>query len=1092
MSLFDLPRLHFAGLALTHLPTGPRNGLADLATHTALTADGRPVPPHRPAAEHHAHLDTLGPRHDAHGRPDPDGAFGPGQGPAFGGNGHFRVDARLVGVERTPGELDTTDPVIGRAADFWGHYNEYLGTTVNRARVFDLDPASDRTTTLMVGRFGLGRAGRSHDTGQLLAGEVTGFQPPHRHLFDPRPPGAGDPPVGTPTHRPVPRAVVHQFTIPGPDLTWYADPGDSPALAALRAAAETEGFDGLVVRFALLDPEPPEGPDEPLRRRLLGTVAPRRAGECRTHPAGRPLVPAPHRGGATGPHPLTLAVTDRHVTLDAITTRPEDPGAGPHELELRTVPGDRLLARIPAGALADTDRDRTGGLLVVDRIPGAADTPDAGDTALRLLARTPAGPRPVLIEREIDIRVEDPCLILEHPGNTDDPADEEAEVRISTLVRGRPAPVRGVLVRQYANPRALPRDPVARAPRARAADLEIVRTAPPPSPDGDGPWSGSLRVDTDADGHGAFRVRGARPGTTSLLLTPPGAHHTAPDPHAPGSAALPHGPADTPDSGAHTARLAVRILPDDRRLRAVDPGDVDFDLVWREVLAWYEHLFSFMRAEVFALEDRCKVETYAALVRQMCDPRNKAMTWYMPPTRDLSAPRARLLLHFLRAVGRPAEVPRRAPVTAPRRPAGTVTTREALLGLLRRAATLELAVMAQYLYAAWSVPTHGTGLEYVRSGRWTPEQLRLACGDGGETRDGGIRATLLGVAREEMLHFLLVNNVITALGEPFHVPRLDFARLDHELPVPLGFALEGLGPGSVDRFVRIEAPADLADDVWRGPRPAADLPRDDRHPYGSLGELYAEIRDGLRRVPDLFLVDRGRGGGEHHLFLRRSINARHPDYQLEVDDLSSALFAIDVIAEQGEGGVLDPAGGDPAEESHHAVFLRLAELLHAPATDPARPGGPRWSPAHPVLRNPTLRTGEPALETVTDPEARAVMELFDQAHFLALQLMAQHFGERPDASLRRSDLMNAAIDMMTGLMRPLAEVLVTLPSGRRGTTAGPSFELAEQPAPIARPDVARRALTRRLDHLAAACAKNPLVPDRVGAMSAFWADHFRP
>ncbi len=55
--------------------------------------------------------------------------------------------------------------------------------------------------------------------------------------------------------------------------------------------------------------------------------------------------------------------------------------------------------------------------------------------------------------------------------------------------------------------------------------------------------------------------------------------------------------------------------------------------------------------------------------------------------------------------------------------------------------------------------------------------------------------------------------------------------------------------------------------------------------------------------------------------------------------------------------------------------------------------------------------------------------------------MVQHFGDGPDASLRRSELMNAAIDVMTGLMRPLGELLVTMPSGRHGRTAGPSFEL---------------------------------------------------
>ena len=53
MSVFELPRLHFSGTATTHLPTGPRGGLVDLATNTALTADGRPFPADRPPTQYH-------------------------------------------------------------------------------------------------------------------------------------------------------------------------------------------------------------------------------------------------------------------------------------------------------------------------------------------------------------------------------------------------------------------------------------------------------------------------------------------------------------------------------------------------------------------------------------------------------------------------------------------------------------------------------------------------------------------------------------------------------------------------------------------------------------------------------------------------------------------------------------------------------------------------------------------------------------------------------------------------------------------------------------------------------------------------------
>jgi hypothetical protein len=49
MSIFDFPRLHFGGTAVTRLPTGPRNGLLDQARNRALTDEG-PFPVDRPAA----------------------------------------------------------------------------------------------------------------------------------------------------------------------------------------------------------------------------------------------------------------------------------------------------------------------------------------------------------------------------------------------------------------------------------------------------------------------------------------------------------------------------------------------------------------------------------------------------------------------------------------------------------------------------------------------------------------------------------------------------------------------------------------------------------------------------------------------------------------------------------------------------------------------------------------------------------------------------------------------------------------------------------------------------------------------------------
>ena len=1094
MSVFDLPRLHFSGVAMTRLPTGAHSGLVDLATNTALTEDG-PFPVHRPVQEYHDYLDKLGPRFDAAGRVTDSGAFSAAKGWNFGGNGHFSIDARIVSVEVSAGCIDTGDPVVGRSVDMWGHYNSYLATTFNRARVFDVDPSSNWTTTLMVGLFCFGRDGRSHDVGYMLTGDVQGMHPPRWHNF------AHVMDVGDHYLAPqLRRSILYQFVVHSDGgLNWLDEVEVSPAVALLRSLVGSGGVDGLVVQFALSNMSTPLAPDSPNHWDLRGTIAPWRTHELRTYPAGRLLTPQrPRRDNRrSGLHNLTVEVTPDLVTFNMInavpaTSRAERCGPGPThrlgplfdvgDLELRTVGTDQLVARVPSEAYLGNDYALTSGIVTV-----LAEAPlqVADERALCLVGTDAGGNRGVLVsEQETNLQVDDACLILEHPKDDND-SDHDVEVPVRSFVRGRPRAVDAVDVRQFFNPKALPLDEVARSPWARCRDIEIVRLRAGRLGDS-GDWHGTCTIRTDEQGCGWFSIRGLRAGCTRVLLSAH-ADDTPCDVTQPGSAALGYDDDDSLGYWAGAGTLSVRVLPDDWRLDRIPQDEITFDLLYREIFAFYELLYSFMKVEVFSLADQTMVQTYVSLIWQMCDPCNKTKTYYMPPTRDMSEPKARLLLNFLRAQNLAGDVPTTVQTT--NRASRGIATRGELVCALRHAAMIELAVMLQYLYAAFSIPTYGAGREYVRRGEWTPQQLQLVCGRGGETRDNGMRGSLLTVAREEMIHFLVVNNIIMAIGEPFCVPAIDFGTINHQLPVPLDFSLEPLGLGSVQRFIAIEQPAGLVGEVRRSDIVSTGSD-EENHPYRSLSELYGNIREGLQRVPDLFMVDKGRGGGEHHLFLRESINAVHPDYQLEVDDLPSALFAIDVVTEQGEGNVLTSATSE--EEAHFDTFLRMSELLMTEQM--AGPRGRRapWSPAYPVLRNPTLHEGNPARELVTDPAAVEVMRLFNRSYFMMLQLMVQHFGQNPDASLRRSELMNRAIDVMTGVMRPLAELLVTLPSGRRGRTAGPSFELESLPEFLSRPDVAQRAITLRFQHLAVAARKCSLVPARVAGMIEFLADFFRP
>jgi hypothetical protein len=1102
MSVFNLPRLHFSGVATTKLPTGARSGLVDLATNTALTKDG-PFPTHRPAQEYHDYLDKNGTRFDAAGQVTENGEFNALKGWNFGGNGHFSIDAKIVSVEASAGDIDIGDPVVGRNVDMWGHYNEYLATTVNRARVFDVDPSSNWTTTLMVGQFCFGRAGRSHDVGYMLTGNVHGLHPPRwhnsNHVMD----------VGEHYLAPqLRRSTLYQFVVRKDEgLNWLDEASISSTVMLLRSMVDSDGVDGLVVQFALSNMSTPLAPEGPNHWDLRGTIAPWRAHELRTYPAGRLLTPQrpEHDSNQSEPdqsrlHNLTIEVTPDHVTLNMInavpaTCRAENCSPGPThqlgprldlgDLELRTVGTDQLVARVPAQAYLGNDYVVTSGIVT---IPVSIPCQTAGEQALCLVGTDPHGNRVVLLsEQETILQVDDACLILDHPKDGND-SDHDVEVLVRSFVRGHPRAVDAVTVRQFFNPKALPLDEVAGSVQARCGDIEIVRFRAGRLGDS-GDWSGTCTVRTDENGRGAFTIRGARAGSARVQLSAH-ADQMPCDVTLPGSARLGYDDDDSLGYWAGMGTLSVRVLPDDWRLDDIPQQDVTFGLVYQEIFAFYELISSFMKAEVFSLADQFRVKTYARLIWQMCDPRNKMKTFYMPPTRDLSEPKAHLLLKFLRAQNTVSGVP--TIISAATRAHRGITTRSELVPALQHAAMIELAVMLQYLYAAFSIPTHSAGVEYVRRGEWTFDQLRLVCGDGGETRDKGIRSSLFTVAREEMIHFLLVNNIIMAIGEPFHIPLIDFGTINNQLLVPLDFSLEPLGVGSIQRFIAIEQPQDIIGEIRREDIISSGS-HEANHPggssYSSPSELYANIREGLQHVPNLFLVDKGRGGGEHHLFLRESINAVHPDYQLEVDDLASALFAIDVVTEQGEGNVLTSV--TPEEESHYDTFLRMSDVLMAEQMKGARGRRAPWSPAYPLARNPTLHQGNPAKELITDPDAREVLRLFNRSYFMMLQLMLQHFGQCPDSSLRRSELMNMAIEVMTGVMRPLAELLVTLPSGRRGKTAGPSFELESQPGYVSRPDVALRAIALRFEHLAAATRKCSLVPVHVAETLEFVANSFQ-
>jgi hypothetical protein len=374
-------------------------------------------------------------------------------------------------------------------------------------------------------------------------------------------------------------------------------------------------------------------------------------------------------------------------------------------------------------------------------------------------------------------------------------------------------------------------------------------------------------------------------------------------------------------------------------------------------------------------------------------------------------------------------------------PVAGIDTREQLIRALRDAVELEMALLLQHLYAALSLPDYITGREYVRRGLWTPEQLRLVCGDG--RRAQGWRGMILEVVHEEMIHFLIANDLLMAVGGAFHAPAIGFSRAARHYPIDVEMALEPFSPAAVRRFVQLEWPSYFREDSPHTGPVIEDDPASSGHAvdYSSISDLYGRIRRAFESHPEFIVVEKDSTGAEHD-------SVHYPAYQCQVDDQESALSAIQIIIGQREG--LTPRSPNSHFHRFRAIERQLTEQLNR---DFARPP---WNPAYPALKNPTLKRGGRG-NLVRDVEARKTTQLLNGAYEMMLQLMVQHFGG-PVRSCRKSKLMNTSIDVLTGLMQPLAILLMTMSSGRPGRTAGPSFELDEPVTYIPQPWVAGRSM----------------------------------
>jgi hypothetical protein len=351
-----------------------------------------------------------------------------------------------------------------------------------------------------------------------------------------------------------------------------------------------------------------------------------------------------------------------------------------------------------------------------------------------------------------------------------------------------------------------------------------------------------------------------------------------------------------------------------------------------------------------------------------------------------------------------------------------VEHREHLWWLLAEAAQLEHMIMCQYLYAGFSLK---------ESDELTAGQRALV---------DGWRKEVHGIAVQEMLHMVLVANLMSAIGAGPTFGRPNFPQRSGYFPAGVQMDLLPFGEAALTHFLYLERPEGMermdASEFEPTAPPRAPVDPDELLPRGqefaTVGHLYRGIADGLRHLVDRY--------GERRVFVgprraQATPEAFHWPQVVAVTDLDSALAAVEEIIEQGEG-----ARGD-WRDAHYGRFLRVwDEYRESRAKDPG------FEPARPVLaaflRQPFDSTEPRPL--ITDPHTREIAEIFNVGYEVLLCVLSRYFTHTDETEEQLDTLIGVAMGLMTQVLRPLGLALTRLPVGAEhpGRTAAPTFEMS--------------------------------------------------
>lgn len=382
-----------------------------------------------------------------------------------------------------------------------------------------------------------------------------------------------------------------------------------------------------------------------------------------------------------------------------------------------------------------------------------------------------------------------------------------------------------------------------------------------------------------------------------------------------------------------------------------------------------------------------------------------------------------------------------------------IENRAQLIYLLTEAAELEHEILCCYLFASFSMKEDAS--EGV-----TTEQL---------TSINAWRDLLRGIAVQEMIHFATACNLLTAIGGEPRLRRPNLPTGSRAYPPRFQLRLMPFSLDAVDQFVSLEQPEAIWEAAQQGEFRATAVPLDrlsdifsSERNFATVGELYRGIQDGFSYLAQKL--------GEATLFVAPPGTQTAQEYfqlpgLIGVQDLESALAAINVIVEQGEGASED------AEDSHYKRFLQIqqeyrAALAHDPSFAPARP-----VVTSPYAMVPTDLAADAEITLIDDALSIDVCQLFDGCYEMMIQLLGRlfaHGDETPEILATYADI---GVSLMFDAVDPLGRTITRMPAGpgHPGMNAGPSFRLSRSGGMPSHSTSARVVFRERLTELHRYC-----------------------